>query len=1222
MKYKVNVVMKIAFLFMTTALAVAMVACQAATPAKTPVTLGGDGLDDMSFPDFVAGTDTAAAQTVTITGSHFKGTNLDYSASSSNKNVATAKAVGNVVTVTPKIAGTARVTVIAAATADDEEGTQSLSFTVTVTAPVQPPPPPANNPPEIRTVIGNVSLQVERTTTLTLSHYYVDREGDELTYTAMSGTPAVATVTDPDAASMITITAVAEGTAMITVTASDSVEGNAPEPQMFTVTVTAKPVPPDPNERPTSSQIPDQTVTVVDDPTVSLTLSDYFHDADRDELTYTATSDKPAIATVTDPDENDMITVTAVTDGMAIITVTATDGKSEPVPESFDVTVLAENNKPPTVVPGTGRDVIVTVGGTPKTIDLAGYFTDPTDDQLDYAAESDMESRATVMVDGSMLTVTPVAAGTATITVTATDNMSNNDGEANAPASLELNVTVNPPGTNRAPLISEGFIPSSLHVGDTDRINLSDHFTDDDEGDTLTYGAVSSNPDVAMVSGPNDMSVITITAVAEGPATITVTATDNHGASVTARFGVSVTAVPNNPPTLTPDMTVPEVTLVLEDSPSWMRDVSGYFEDADEDELMYTAESSSNNATAMIPDGSSTLTITAVDTGDATITVTASDGNGGSVVLSIEVTVMPAPNNAPTLTSGRTVPQVSLVLEDDPSWERDVSGYFEDADGDSLTYAAESSEDMYATAMVGETSGVLTITAEAEGTATVTVTASDDNGGSVDLEIHVTVSPVPNMAPRLTAAGMALGSLKRQPNPGDAGPEDFNLVEYFVDPDGNDALLTYEVMQDKKKENATADDATATTSVIAVGGATWVPAGTAPDSITCPAAGAAAATDGTGATAVPNGKKLGDNVLRICYENAGTAEIQITAIDVGGKRSETVTVMFTVGANADPEAPTVTGSIAEDAIVNHTNTVADASATNMAKLKIGHARKVIDAEFNKYFLDDNLDHRLGDADMLTFEVKILGNLTGSRALVDNADHSEVTTALEGTTGTPATLIKEDDDRYGAIEPVMDPMSWDGNPKTKFTLSLTGRKGTHMSTTNLGHQTVAIIATDMYGRKFARTFLVGVNHDPIAMGAQAKNKKTLRDETKYQKLIVPAIVAGTPQPPTETVPLVQAVDPSIEGSGGYFSDGDGLGDLVDATPEAGSGAGCVIKRTGGTDGVATFTITEAATGVGLEIRAKKVGEKTVTISCTDSFGVESDESTLTVRVTGSVTGSRQ
>ena len=56
------------------------------------------------------------------------------------------------------------------------------------------------------------------------------------------------------------------------------------------------------------------------------------------------------------------------------------------------------------------------------TVDVAANFSDAdTGDTLTYTAMSDMMSYATVSVSGSMLTITGVAAGMATITVTATD---------------------------------------------------------------------------------------------------------------------------------------------------------------------------------------------------------------------------------------------------------------------------------------------------------------------------------------------------------------------------------------------------------------------------------------------------------------------------------------------------------------------------------------------------------------------------------------------------------------------------------------------------------------------------------------------------------------------------------------------------------------------------------------------------------------------------------
>ena len=68
----------------------------------------------------------------------------------------------------------------------------------------------------------------------------------------------------------------------------------------------------------------------------------------------------------------------------------------------------------------------------------------------------------------------------------------------------------------------------------------------------------------------------------------------------------------------------------------------------------------------------------------------------------------------------------------------DVSGYFSDADMDTLTYTASSDMEMYATAMVN--GSMLTITGVAVGMAIITVTATDMAGAMDMQEIMVTVT--------------------------------------------------------------------------------------------------------------------------------------------------------------------------------------------------------------------------------------------------------------------------------------------------------------------------------------------------------------------------------------------------------------------------------------------------------------------------------------------------
>ena len=125
---------------------------------------------------------------------------------------------------TPREAGTYRMRY----RVQDEDGdTDSQSFTVTVQQ--------GNRPPFIVRLINPVSLQIGKPWTLTLSHYFGDRDGDMLTYTATSSKEMIAVVSPPDTDSMITITAVALGKSTITVTASDGV--NDAISLSFTVTV-------------------------------------------------------------------------------------------------------------------------------------------------------------------------------------------------------------------------------------------------------------------------------------------------------------------------------------------------------------------------------------------------------------------------------------------------------------------------------------------------------------------------------------------------------------------------------------------------------------------------------------------------------------------------------------------------------------------------------------------------------------------------------------------------------------------------------------------------------------------------------------------------------------------------------------------------------------------------------------------------------------------------
>ena len=165
-------------------------------------------------------------------------------------------------------------------------------------------------------------------------------------------------------------------------------------------------------------------------------------------------------------------------------------------------------------------------------------------------------------------------------------------------------------------------------------------------------------------------------------------------------------------------------------------DVSSYFNDPDGDALSYAA-ASGNAVVATVAVSGSTVTATGVAQGTATITVTATDPGGLSAQQSFEVTV---PNRAPEPVG--SIPDTELIMAEDQSV--DVAEYFNDPDGDALSYAASSADDGVATVAVS--GSTVEVVAAAAGSVTITITASDPGGLEAQQQWAVTVKPNPDRA--------------------------------------------------------------------------------------------------------------------------------------------------------------------------------------------------------------------------------------------------------------------------------------------------------------------------------------------------------------------------------------------------------------------------------------------------------------------------------------------
>ena len=602
---------------------------------------------------------------------------LTYSVSYSNSSVATASISGASITVRAVAPGNASITV----TASDPGGLQGQqSFQVAV----------PNRPPVPRGAIPSMTIPVGRTASVSVSSYFTEPDGQALTYAATSSKSAVATVSV--AGSTVTVTAIAKGTNTVTVTATDP--GGLTATQTFQAMV--------PNRSPEAvGTIPDQTVEVSE--TATLDLSAYFDDPDDDALTYAARSTNTGVARVSV--SGSTVTITAVAKGRSAVTVAARDPEGLEATQTFQS--IVPNRSPDAV--GTIPDQTVEVSET-ATLDATRYFTDPDGDALTYTARSSNTRVARVLVSGSTITITAVAKGRTTVTIMATD-----------PEGLEATQTFQSMVPNRSPE-AVGTIPDqTVEVNETATLDATRYFTDPD-GDALTYTARSSNTGVARVSLSG--STVTITAVAAGSATITVTASDPDGLTATQRASVAVTR-PNRAPK--PVGTIPDRE--VEAGSAAAVDVGGYFTEPDGDALRYSA-TSSLPATARVTVSGSVATVTGVAKGSATVTVTARDPEGLSATQTFRVTV---PNRAPVAVGA--IPPLTLV--EGESFTATVSQFFDDPDGDELSYTVSSSRpQVTTTSMSGST---VTVVAEASGTARVTVTATDPGDLSATQTFRATV---------------------------------------------------------------------------------------------------------------------------------------------------------------------------------------------------------------------------------------------------------------------------------------------------------------------------------------------------------------------------------------------------------------------------------------------------------------------------------------------------
>ena len=238
---------------------------------------------------------------------------LTLAAESSNREVATAGVLGDEVRIAGVSPGTAAVTVTAT---DPDMLTAEVAIEILV----------PNLPPRVAEELPPASVEPGDAVRLVLSEYFIDPDGQELVYDAVSLDTLVASTAL--SADTLVITGVSAGETTVRATATDAGGLSVTAPIEVEVRgndspVVAKPIPP---------------AVVETGQTILRQLSDHFSDPDGDELVYDATSSDTLVGAVSL--SADTLTVTGGSLGTAKVTVTATDPGGLSATTQWDFTVI------------------------------------------------------------------------------------------------------------------------------------------------------------------------------------------------------------------------------------------------------------------------------------------------------------------------------------------------------------------------------------------------------------------------------------------------------------------------------------------------------------------------------------------------------------------------------------------------------------------------------------------------------------------------------------------------------------------------------------------------------------------------------------------------------------------------------------------------------------------------------------------------------------------
>ncbi|MEK1973682.1 tandem-95 repeat protein [Vibrio parahaemolyticus] len=468
---------------------------------------------------------------------------------------------------------------------------------------------------------------------------------------------------------------------------------------------------------PVADIVADKATVVEDTPTIIKVLgNDTFEDDGK--VVSLDTNNGPANGTVSvNPDGSVTYTPNDNYVGKDTFTYVVTSGG---VSESTTVTV---NVTPVNDAPVAKDDIATTQEDTAVTIDVLSNDTDVDGDKLSIQSATVPEAQGKVEIVDGKLVFTPAENfnGHAEITYTVTDGALTDQ--------ATVKVTVN--AVNDTPVVESNIADQALAEDFTPyTIDLNTAFSDVDNVDgELTFSVSgNSNIQVAIVNG---IATITPTADWNGSETLTFTATDPSGESVSQTVDFTVAPVVD---------IEADSTNVVEDTPTIINVLGNdTFEGDDQVVSLDTNNGPANGTVSVNPDGSVTYTPNDNYHGTDSFTyIVTSGGVSESTTVSVDVTPV---NDAPVAKDD------IATTQEDTAVTIDVLPNDSDVDGDKLSIESASVPKEQGTVEVVNGKLVFTPAENFNGDAEITYTVTD--GQLTDeAKVTVTVNPV-NDAPTI-----------------------------------------------------------------------------------------------------------------------------------------------------------------------------------------------------------------------------------------------------------------------------------------------------------------------------------------------------------------------------------------------------------------------------------------------------------------------------------------